>query len=392
MEQRISERILTGTHFWEGNTACLEGALAAGCNFLAGYPITPQSEIMERAALRMPAVGGVYIQVEDELAAIAAVVGASWAGAKAMTATSGPGFSLMQEGMGMAIMQEVPCVIVNVQRVGPSTGQATKCAQGDMMQARWGRHGDQAIIAIAPNSPQEMFDFMIKAFNLAEGYRVPVIILADEIVGHMMEQVTVPNNNKIILVNRRKPTAPDEPIFGTDESTGIPPMPSIGDGFNILATTSTHDELGYRRTADYDAHRKLVTRLVNKIVANTDKIVEVENQGLEEAEIGIVSYGCTSRSVYGAMELAKEKGISVGHVRLKTVWPFPQKQVKALSERVGTIIVPELNLGQIVYEVERTVAGNVHVVPMNKIGGGQSITPHEIINQILKSLGRVNHD
>lgn len=388
MEKRIPKRILTGTHFWEGNVACVEGALVAGCNFLAGYPITPQSEIMERAALRMPAVGGVYIQVEDELAAIAAVVGASWTGAKAMSATSGPGFSLMQEGIGMAIMQEVPCVIVDVQRVGPSTGQATKCAQGDMMQARWGRHGDQAIIALAPNSPQEMFDFTIRAFNLAESYRIPVIVLADEIVGHMMEEVTVPPKNKIILINRRKPAAA-EPIFGTAYETGVPPMPSVGDGFNIMATTSTHDEWGYRYTADPDVHRKLATRLVNKIMGNVDKIAEVESCNIEKAKIGIVSYGCTSRSVYEAIELAKEKGIVVGHVRLKTIWPFPQKQVKALSERVSTIIVPELNLGQIVYEVERAAAGSARVVPINKIGGGLPITPHEILEQILKHLRMV---
>lgn len=371
---------MNNIYFWEGNVACAEGALIAGCRFFAGYPITPQSEILDRLAFRMPEVGGIFLQMEDELAAINSVIGASWAGAKAMTATSGPGFSLMQEGIGYAIMTETPCVIVNVQRAGPSTGQATRCAQGDFMQARWGRHGDQILIVLAPNSPQEMFDLTIDAFNLAEEYRTPVILLSDEFIAHMQERVEVPS--KVNLISRRKLKDISEPPFG---GSLIPPIASLGDDFNILVTGSTHDEYGYRRTADPIVHNRLVRRLMDKILLNADKIKRLEVQNLDNADIGIVSYGGTSRSVYEALDLANEKGIIIGHVRLKTLWPTPEKEIKALAERVKAIIVPEMSLGQLSLEVERIVEGKAKVILLSKIGG-LPITPHEILSKIFEVL------
>jgi len=365
--------------FWQGSQACAEGAVAAGCRFFAGYPITPASEIAEYLAKRLPQEGGIMIQMEDETASLAAVIGASWAGAKAMTATSGPGFSLMQENIGYAFMTETPCVIVDVQRLGPSTGQATKCGQGDVMQSRWGTHGDYAAIVLSPNSVQEMFELTIRAFNLAEKYRTPVILLADEVVAHMREPVSVPPRGRIQIVNRRKPRAGEKRFFGGDD---VPPMPSVGDGFNVAVTGSTHNEFGIRYTADPNVHRELVERLVKKIRKNEQEIADFETYNVEGCEFGVVSYGCTSRSVYEAVELAEKEGLNVGYVRLKTVWPFPEKIVKALAESAGTILVPEMNLKQVFYEVQRVVNGSTSVVSVNKIGGGEMITPEELVAEI----------
>jgi len=371
--------------FWNGNIACAEGAIAAGCRFFAGYPITPSSEILEHMAKRMPEVGGVFIQMEDELAAIAAVIGASWGGVKAMTATSGPGFSLMQEGIGYACMTETPCVIVDVQRAGPSTGQATKAAQGDVMQARWGTHGDHEIIALAPNSPQEMFDLTVRAFNLSEMYRVPVIVLADEIVAHMWEKVRIPDD--IEIVNRRKPSRPDEQIFGHELDTGVPPMPAFGEGYNLLVTGSTHDGYGFRKTADPLVHRKLVTRLVNKIRKNAEKIVDFEIYGCdpEDAEVMVVSYGCTSRSADEAVRQALEEGIKAINFRLRTIWPFPEKALRELAERVKLIVVPEMNLGQLYFEVERVACGRCPVILVSRIGGGEMVRPQDILRELRRA-------
>ncbi len=371
--------------FWNGNIACAEGAIAAGCRFFAGYPITPSSEILEHMAKRMPEVGGVFTQMEDELAAIAAVIGASWGGVKAMTATSGPGFSLMQEGIGYACMTETPCVIVDVQRAGPSTGQATKAAQGDVMQARWGTHGDHEIIALAPNSPQEMFDLTVRAFNLSEMYRVPVIVLADEIVAHMWEKVRIPDD--IEIVNRRKPSRPDEQIFGHELDTGVPPMPAFGEGYNLLVTGSTHDGYGFRKTADPLVHRKLVTRLVNKIRKNAEKIVDFEIYGCdpEDAEVMVVSYGCTSRSADEAVRQALEEGIKAINFRLRTIWPFPEKALRELAERVKLIVVPEMNLGQLYFEVERVACGRCPVILVSRIGGGEMVRPQDILRELRRA-------
>ena len=368
-------------NFWQGNEACAEGAIAAGCRFFAGYPITPASEIAEHLAKRLPQVGGVAIQMEDEMASLGAVIGASWAGAKAMTATSGPGFSLMQENMGLAFMTETPCVIVDVQRVGPSTGQATKGGQGDVMQARWGTHGDHASIALAPNSVQELFELTVEAFNLAETYRTPVVLLTDGIIAHMRERIDVPPLDKIEIVNRRKPKSTDKAFFGSEE---VPPMPPVGEGFNVSVTGSTHNEYGLRFTADPVVHRKLVKRLLSKITRNAEKIWDFESHNLEDCDIGVVSYGCASRALYETVELAKNRGINIGFIRLRTIWPFPEKAVQAMAESAKVLFVPELNLGQVVNEVERVVHGAVPVVPVNKIGGGELITPEELLAEIMK--------
>jgi 2-oxoglutarate ferredoxin oxidoreductase subunit alpha len=368
-----------GTYFWQGNEACAEAAIIAGCRFFAGYPITPASEIAEHMAKRLPQIGGIAIQMEDEMASLGAVIGASWTGNKAMTATSGPGFSLMQELIGYAFMTEAPCVIVDVQRAGPSTGQATKCGQGDVMQARWGTHGDYSAIVLSPNSTQEMFTLTIKAFNLAEKYRTPVILLSDEIIAHMREQITVPPLENIEIINRKSPRAGEKAFFGLEE---IPPMPAVGEGFNIIATGSTHDEYGIRATADPNTHRGLVERLNNKIQNHTDEIADFENYNIDECHIGIVSFGCTSRAVYEAVEYAEKMGIKTGYVRLKTLWPFPEKTVKKLAKSADKIIVPEMNLRQIFYEVERVANGLAQIIPLNKIGGGELITPEELLTKI----------
>jgi len=376
-----TKKIKSDTEFWQGNEACAEGAITAGCRFFAGYPITPSSEIAEHLALRLPQVGGIAIQMEDELASLGAVIGASCAGAKSMTATSGPGFSLMQENIGYAFMTEAPCVIVDVQRAGPATGQATKCGQGDVMQARWGTHGDYAAIVLSPNSVQEMFDMTIRAFNLAEKFRTPVVLLADEVIAHMREKIVLPPLDKVEIVNRRKPKPNEKAFFGLED---VPSMPSFGEGFNITVTGSTHDEYGIRATADPVIHRKLVERLVGKILRNVDEIVDYESYNVDKCNVGIISYGCTSRSVYETTELAEKEGIDAGLIRLKTIWPFPEKIVKKMTKNAKVVFVPEMNLRQIFYEVQRVVGDTVPIVPVNKIGGGEMITPEELLSEIEK--------
>lgn len=370
-----------GKYFWQGNEACVEAAIIAGCRFFAGYPITPANEIAERLAERLPQMGGIFMQMEDELASIGAVVGASWTGTKAMTATSGPGFSLMQETIGYAFMTETPCVIIDVQRAGPGTGQASKCGQGDVMQSRWGTHGDYCSIVLSPNSVQELFELTIRAFNLAEKYRTPVILLADEIVAHMREQITLPTLESIEIINRRKPKAGEKAFFGLEE---VPPMPEVGEGFNVVVTGSTHDEYGIRFTADPVVHRKLVERLVGKIQNHAEEIADVESYNVDDCQVGIVSFGCTSRAIYETVEKAKERGVKVGFVRLKTLWPFPEKAVEKLAETAEKIIVPEMNLRQVFYEVQRVARDAVQIIPLNKIGGGELITPEELFAKIME--------
>lgn len=377
----MKENSTANVLFWQGNEACAEAAIAAGCRFFAGYPITPSSEIAEHLAKRLPQVGGISLQMEDELASIGAIVGASWAGAKSMTATSGPGFSLMQEGIGYAFMTETPCVIVDVQRAGPSTGQATKCGQGDVMQSRWGTHGDYSAIVLSPNSVQELFTLTIRAFNLAEKYRTPVILLADEITAHMREQLILPPLGTLEIVNRKKPKAGDKAFFGLEE---VPPMPSVGEDLNVVVTGSTHDEYGIRVTADPIVHRRLVERLNNKIQNHVDELTDYESYNVEDCQVGIVSYGCTSRSIYEAAENAQKKGIKTGFIRLRTLWPFPERIIKKMAETAEAIIVPEMNLKQLFYEVERAAEGRTHVTPLNRIGGGELLTPEELLAKILE--------
>lgn len=373
--------VLTGDHFITGDIACAEGALAAGCRFFAGYPITPATEIAEHMARRLPDVGGLYIQMEDEIAAMAAVLGASCAGAKAMTATSGPGFSLMMENLGLGICTETPCVVVNVQRAGPSTGLPTLGAQGDMMQARWGSHGHYEIIALAPSSPQELFFQTITAFNLSETYRLPVLIMADEVTGHLSERVVIPEASRIKLQSRPRPKGrkdrfkPFQP--GPD---GVAPMAHAGDGYMVHVTGLTHDEKGYpAMTAE--AHAEMIGRITGKIRSNLDKIIQVEEYRLEDAEIALISYGISSRSSLAAVDEARDMGIKAGLLRLVTVWPFPEEIIRRLAARMKCLITVELNLGQIHLEVQRCAAG---LAPALLVGhaGGSVITPTDILKKM----------
>lgn len=372
------EAILAGTHFMSGDDACAEGAIAAGCRFFAGYPITPSSEIAERMARRLPQVGGVYLQMEDEIASMAAIIGASCAGAKAMTATSGPGFSLMQENIGLAFMTETPCVVVNVQRGGPSTGMPTLIGQADMLQVRFGSHGDYAVIAYAPASPQEMFDYTIKAFNMAERFRTPTFVMSDELVGHMLERVVI-DPDKIELVNRKRPhVKPGERFwpFEPDEDL-VPPMALAGEGYRIHVTGLTHDERGYPAATEPEVQERMLERMLRKILDHRDEIVEFEEVELEDAEIVLIAYGSTARAALHALRLAREKGIKVGLLRLITPWPFPDKRVADLRD--AKIIVAEVNAGQMAREVERHARKPVHRV--NRLGG-EPIHPDEILRKI----------
>lgn len=383
--------------FLEGNEACAEGAIAAGCRFFAGYPISPSSEIMERMMRRLPQIDGVFIQMEDEISSIAAVIGASWAGAKAMTATSGPGLSLMMENIGYAVMTETPCVIVDVQRAGPSTGQATRPAHGDMMQVKWGSHGGYQVIALSPWSVQEMYDETIRAFNLAETYRVPVFVMADAALGHLRENCeTIPlspftkRGRGISLVNRRRlkgvphfgiPPHPNPLPQGEREFSFslVPPAAIFGEGENLLITGSTHDEQGFRKTQDSEVQERLLKRLSNKILLNAEKIIQTDEYLLEDAEVVIVSYGITARASLAAIKIARQKRLKVGLLRLKTIWPFPDSVVKQVGEKVKKIIVPEMNLGQIVREVQRVV--DTDVISFSKVNG-EVITPDDLLQGI----------
>jgi len=381
MKVETSKAVLTGKHFLSGDYACAEGAIAAGCRFFAGYPITPATEIAERMARRLPEVGGVYIQMEDELGSIAAVIGASYAGVKAMTATSGPGFSLMQENIGLAVMTETPLVIVDIMRGSPSTGQPTKPGQQDMMQAKWGSHGDYEVIALAPSSVQEMFDLTIECFNLSERFRVPAFLMADETVAHMWERVIIPEPDQIKIINRKKPivSPADYLPFKPDEDL-VPPMACFGDGYRVHVTGLTHDERGYPQTDSPEIQEQLVRRLCDKIRKNADKIVKLKEFMLEDAEVAVIAYGTPARAAISAVKKAREEGIKAGLLRLVTVWPFPEKQISELATQVKGIVVPELNYGQIVREVERAAKGTpVHFIP--KFGEALH-TPMEILDRI----------
>jgi 2-oxoglutarate/2-oxoacid ferredoxin oxidoreductase subunit alpha len=377
--------VLTGYHFLDGDHACSEGALAAGCRFVAGYPITPSTEVVERMADRFPLVGGVFIQMEDEIASSIAIQGAVWAGKKAMTVTSGPGFSLMMEHIGLAAMTETPCVFVDVQRAGPSTGLPTQPAQGDMMQARWGSHGDYGIIALSPNSPQECFDLTIKAFNLSEQYRVPVMFMMDECVGHMTERVVIPTADEIEIYPRRYYNGPKEDYLPFKPETDlVPQMIKAGDGYKVHVTGLTHDEKGYP-AMNVITQETLVHRLVNKIKLNADKIAYYKEDQVEGADVVVVTYGITSRVAIPAIEQARKEGIKVGHLRLVVVWPFPETRIKELASKVKSFVVPELNFGQIVLEVERNVGGKARVELVGHAGGTVH-NPKDIYDVIIRSL------
>ncbi|UCE25979.1 MAG: 2-oxoacid:acceptor oxidoreductase subunit alpha [Candidatus Zixiibacteriota bacterium] len=354
-----------------GDEACAYGAIYAGCDFFAGYPITPASEVAELIAEELPKAGGICIQMEDELASMAAIIGAAWTGARSMTATSGPGFSLMQENIGYGIMTETPCVIVNVQRSGPSTGQATKPAQGDVLQARWGTHGDHNIIALAPNSAQECFDLVQECFELADTYRTPVILLMDGEVGHIRESVVMPELSAVKHTSR-KIAERTEDVFGGQEL--IPGMIHYGEGMNVHVTGSTHLASGMRDVTTPHVHDELIKRIYSKIDSNRENIVRVETDLNPDgkARVGVISYGASARPARGAVKLARAKGKNVDFLRLITIWPFAKKQVAEFSKELDIILVPEMNLGQMSREIERFVDSDVVTVP--RIGG----VPHSV--------------
>jgi 2-oxoglutarate ferredoxin oxidoreductase subunit alpha len=379
------EGVLTGEHYLDGDFASAEGALAAGCRFVAGYPITPSTEVVERFASRIPTVGGVFIQMEDEIASSIAIQGAVWAGLKAMTVTSGPGFSLMMEHIGLAAMTETPCVFVDVQRAGPSTGLPTLPAQGDIMQARWGSHGDYEIISLCPNSPQESFDLTVDAFNLSEKFRVPVLVMLDECVGHMNEKVVILRPEEIKVFPRRytKRKPGDYLPFRPEYEGWIPGMAKAGDGYFFHTTGLTHDDRGYPVMSP-ECQESCVHRLVDKIRRNADQIVRWEDIDLEGADVVLIAYGITSRVAYASMEKARDYGIKVGMLRPIVIWPFPEKKVSELAGKVKAFVVAELNYGQLFYEVERCAAGKSKVVLVGH-GGGTVHEPEAILEGIVQA-------
>ena len=367
--------------FMQGNEACAEGAFYAGCRFFAGYPITPSTELLEIAAARLPKMGGVFIQMEDEIASISAIIGGSVGGMKSMTATSGPGFSLMQEGLGFACMTEVPCVIVNVMRCGPSTGSPTGPSQSDVMQAKWGTHGDHPAIVLTPASVQELFYETVRAFNLSEQYRMPVIILYDEIVGHMREAITLPAPGEVEVIDRLRPTCSPNEYKPYDTHHGdVAPLAAYGDGYRFHVTGLYHGEDGFP-TNNTKLIEETAKRLLRKVDNNRDKICKNEEFYLDDAEIAVFAYGVSAKSAKFAVKELRRKGIKVGLLRPLTIWPFPEKAVEELSKRVRAIIVPEMNLGQIVYEVERVAQGRCEVKGVLR-ADTEPIKPAQIIESI----------
>jgi len=354
-------KYLAGEFFMSGDDACAEGAISAGCRFFAGYPITPASEIAERMSERLPEVAGSYIQMEDEMASLAAVLGASWGGVKAMTATSGPGFSLMMENLGLGIMTETPCVIVDVQRGGPSTGLPTLTGQGDMMQARWGSHGSYSIIALSPDSPQELYDLTIRAFNLSEKYRLPVLVMTEAAIGHMYEKVVIPPMNEIEVIHRRKPAvSAGEYLPFKPDADLVPPMANAGEGYRVHITGLTHE--------------------------NREDIIDLEEDGIDGAEVVVCSYGISARVSRIAVEQARAEGIRVGMLRLITVWPFPEDRIRDIAGQARVFVVPEVNYGQISLEVERCACGRAKTVLVPHMGGGVHApgTILEAIKQVVR--------
>jgi len=375
----------------QGDEACAEGAIAAGCRFFAGYPITPATEIAETLSRRLPQVGGKFIQMEDEIASIAAVIGASVGGAKAMTATSGPGFSLMQENIGYAAMTEIPCVIVDVQRLGPSTGRPTSPSQGDVMQARWGTHGDHPIIALSPSSVREVFDLTVRAFGFAERYRTPVIVLMDELIGHMRERVILPSAETLELEVRTDTRVPPEwykPFenFPEGPNVNVPPLVPFGEGYRYHITGLHHDERGYP-TNRLDEIQPWMERIFRKIDRGLSDILLYEAEGIEDADTLVIAYGGTARAAHHAVKMARERGRRVGFLRLKTIWPFAEEVVENAASRLHNVVVPELNRGQLVLEVERVV-GRHKVRSVNR-ADGEMIRPAEIVAAIEELEGAI---
>jgi len=373
------------TMILSGNGACVEGALKGGVRFFAGYPITPSTDIAEAMSRRLPALGGKFIQMEDELASMAAVVGASLTGLKAMTATSGPGFSLMQENLGMAVMLEVPCLLISVQRLGPSTGSATWPAQGDVMAARWGTHGDHPAIVLTPWSVRESFDLTVKAVNLAERFRTPVILLSDAIVGRLREKVDIPES--VPIVDRPRPeVAPDQyrPYEGGPD--GVPPMVDFGKGYRFYATSSSHNDRGYPAGSDHAAAEKTVKRLHSKIYDHLDEVVFTEEMWTEDSEVVIVAYGSVARSALAAVKEARSRGMKAGLLRLITLWPFPDEVVSRVARRSKALLVAEMNLGQMVGKVREAACGASEVFSLNRFDG-EYLMPQQILDKLEEVYG-----
>jgi 2-oxoglutarate ferredoxin oxidoreductase subunit alpha len=369
----------------QGNEACAEGALLAGVKFFAGYPITPSSEIAENMARKLPKIGGKFVQMEDEIASMAAVIGASIAGLKSLTATSGPGMCLKQENLGFAVINEIPCVVVNAQRGGPSTGLPTKPSQGDMMQARWGSHGDHSIIALAPSTVNEILTLTIKAFNFSEKYRTPVILLLDEVIAHMREKVEIPAPEEIEVINRKKPTvSPEEYLPFKPDEDGVPPMANFGEGYRYHITGLVHSEKGLP-ISDSQQIDHFIRRINNKINKNIKDILIYEEYFLDDAKIALIAYGSVARAAERTVKLAREEGLKVGLLKLLTIWPFCFEEVNRLAQQVDLIIVPEMNLGQMVLEVERASQGKCRVVPYGRVDG-ELINPIEILGKIREEI------
>ncbi|MBW2195550.1 MAG: 2-oxoacid:acceptor oxidoreductase subunit alpha [Deltaproteobacteria bacterium] len=370
----------------QGNEAVVEGALAAGCRFFAGYPITPASEISEVLSVRLPKIGGTFIQMEDEIASMGAIVGASLAGVKSMTATSGPGFSLMQENLGFACIAEVPCVVVNVMRGGPSTGLPTNPAQGDVMQARWGTHGDHPIIVLAVSTALECFEITVKAFNLSEKYRVPVIILSDEMVAHTRETVTLPPHDEIEVIDRITPSMPPEwYIPYKNNSKGVPPMSALGDGFRHHVTGLVHDVRGFPTQTPHEIEA-FISRLFRKVTQGFHEIQITQSYLMDDATVAVIAYGSVVRSAQRAIIDARNQGVKAGLLQLTTLFPFPRHVVENVLKQCRFVLVPEMNIGQISREVKRVNQFGTHVEKYNRIDG-QLITPDEICVKLLTTLG-----
>ena len=381
----MNRQILSGAHLFQGDEACAEGAIAAGCNLFAGYPITPATEISVRLSWRLFDVGGIFVQGADELDSLTIVIGAANAGCKAMTATSGNGICLMQECIGYAAITETPCVIVDVQRAGPGTGVATKTMQGDVYQVRYGSNADYSIIALAPESPQEMFDLTVEAFNLSEIYRVPTFILADEIVGHMREKVIIPQ--KVNIVERKRPeVSPKEFLpFKVESDTDVPPMPAFGEGYRMPVSGLTHTETGSPST-EYQVQKAMVSRLWNKVEKKAEQLTKIESAYLEDAQVVVLGYGSVARSVKSAVLEARGRGLRVGYLRLITIWPFQDKVIENIAKKKPkAIIFPEMNMGKMVREVERAIGGGVDVISLPK-PGVELHKPREIYDLIRRVI------
>ena len=373
------------TKLLQGNEACVEGAILAGVKFFAGYPITPSSEIAENMARKLPKIGGKFIQMEDEIASMAAVIGASIAGLKSLTATSGPGMCLKQENLGFAIINEIPCVVVNAQRGGPSTGLPTKPSQSDMMQARWGTHGDHPIIALAPSTVNEILTLTIKAFNFSEKYRIPVILLLDEVIAHMREKVEIPAPEDVEVINRKKPiVTPEEYLPFKPDEDGVPSMANFGEGYRYHITGLIHNYKGLP-TSNSQEIDAFIRRLHNKIQKSIKDIIINEKYSLDDAKIVLIAYGSVARAAERTVKLAREEGLKVGLLKLLTIWPFCFEEVNSLAQQVDLIIVPEMNLGQIVLEVERAAQGKCRVVPHGRVDG-ELINPIEILRKIREEM------